>query len=131
MINLLSASFSVVTIMFTHVYELNFLQEDMKLEMAKPGKNSLEKTDEECVKAFSMAIKKKGIAKNTFFRNDGLVKCKSMSMSKSKYLHAQVLEEQLQVERAASAALRLEVDNFRTITAQKEALLEQVRNASK
>jgi hypothetical protein len=129
MINLLSASFSVVTIMFTHVYELNFLQEDMKLEMAKPGKNGLEKTDEECVKAFSMAIKKKGIAKNTFLRNAGLLKCKSMS--KSKYLHARVLEEQLQVERAASAALRLEVDNFRTIAAQKEALLEQVRNASK
>ena len=43
MINLLSASFSVVTIMFTRVYELNFLQEDMKLEMAKPGKNGLEK----------------------------------------------------------------------------------------
>jgi hypothetical protein len=73
--------------------------------------------------------KKKGIAKNTFLRNVGLVKCKSMS--KSKYLHAQVLEEQLQVERAALAALRLEVDNFRTIAAQKEALLEQVRNASK
>lgn len=117
--------------MFTHVYELKNFLEDMKLEMAKPGKNGLEKTNEECVKVFSMAIKKKGIAKNTFLWNAKLLKRKSKSKSKSKYLLAQVLEVQLQAERAAATALRLEVNNMRTIVEEKEALLEQARRASK
>ena len=78
-----------------------------------------------------MPIKKTGITKNTFLRNAGLLKCKSKSKYKSKSLPTQVLEEQLQAERAIAAALRVEVDKMRKRAEDKEALLEQAKQASK
>ena len=66
----------------------------MKLEMAKPGKDSMEKTPEECMDTFTMVPKNKDITKITFLRNVGFLKSKS----KSKSFSAQVLEEQLQIE---------------------------------
>ena len=44
--------------MFTHVYELKTFQEDLRLEMNKPGKDGLEKTHEEYLEAFTNATKK-------------------------------------------------------------------------
>ena len=91
----------------------------MKLEMAKPGKDGMEKTLEQCVETFTMVPKNKDITKNTFLRNAGLLKSKSKSFS------AQVLEEQLQAERAAAAVLRTKVDMLRSRSEACDALLQE------
>lgn len=41
--------------------------------MAKPGKDGMEKTLEECMETFTMVLKNKDITKNTFLRNDGFL----------------------------------------------------------
>ena len=93
----------------------------MKLEMAKPGKDGMEKTLEECMETFTMVLKNKDITKNTFLRNAGFLKSKS----KSKSFSAQVLEEQLQIERAAADVLRNQVDMLRSRSEACDALLEE------
>lgn len=110
------------------MYELKTFQEDLRLEMKKPGKDGLKKTHEECLEAFTNATKKIGIKKNTFLRNAGLSKCKS-KQSKSESLPTHVLEKQLQEEQARREALRVEVDEMRKRAEDKEALLAmQARN---
>jgi hypothetical protein len=91
----------------------------MKLEMAKPGKDGMEKTLEECMETFTMVLKNKDITKNTFLRNAGFLQSKSKSFS------AQVLEEQLQIERAAADVLRNQVDMLRSRSEACDALLEE------
>jgi hypothetical protein len=93
----------------------------MKLEMAKPGKDGMEKTLEECMETFTMVLKNKDITKNTFLRNAGFLQSKS----KSKSFSAQVLEEQLQIERAAADVLRNQVDMLRSRSEACDALLEE------
>ena len=113
--------------LFTHVYELKTFQEDLRLEMKKPGKDGLKKTHEECLEAFTNATKKQ-VLKKTFLRNAGLSKCKS-KQSKSESLPTHVLEKQLQEEQARREALRVEVDEMRKRAEDKEALLAmQARN---
>ena len=63
-------------------------------------------------------------------QNAGLSKCKSESKSKSKSLPTHVLEKQLQEERARKEAPRLEVDEMRKRAEDKEALLEQAKQAT-
>ena len=55
----------------------------MKEEMAKPGKDGLEKTQKECEEAFSKVLKDEGFKKSTFLRNAGLWQSKSKSKSMS------------------------------------------------
>jgi hypothetical protein len=93
----------------------------MKLEMAKPGKDGMEKTLEECMETFTMVLKNKDITKNTFLRNAGFLQSKS----KSKSFSAQVLEEQLQIERAAADVLRNQVDMLRSRSEACDALLQE------
>jgi hypothetical protein len=97
----------------------------MKLEMAKPGKDGMEKTLEECMETFTMVLKNKDITKNTFLRNAGFLQSKSKSKSKSKSFSAQVLEEQIQIERAAADVLRNQVDMLRSRSEACDALLQE------
>lgn len=95
----------------------------MKLEMAKPGKDGMEKTLEECMETFTMVLKNKDITKNTFLRNAGFLQSKSKSKSKS--FSAQVLEEQIQIERAVADVLRNQVDMLRSRSEACDALLQE------
>ena len=95
----------------------------MKLEMAKPGKDGMEKTLEECMETFTMVLKNKDITKNTFLRNAGFLQSKS----KSKSFSAQVLEEQIQIERAAADVLRNQVDMLRSRSEACDALLQEAK----
>ena len=93
------------------------------MEMAKPGKNGLEKTPEECVETFTMILKGEQITKNTFLRNAGILK--TTSKSKSRSLDVMVLEEDVQRERATAYALRIQVDMLRSRLEACDALLHE------
>nr|XP_051190139.1 uncharacterized protein LOC127303445 [Lolium perenne]XP_051206531.1 uncharacterized protein LOC127321545 [Lolium perenne]XP_051220516.1 uncharacterized protein LOC127338454 [Lolium perenne] len=99
---------------------------DMKVELAKPKKDGIEKTQEECLNSFSKVLQCHGIANNTFLRNAGFTTNLSRSKSKSKpkrrlrskSLSFYVLEELLKEERAIVAAQRVVIHR---ITAGLEA----------
>jgi hypothetical protein len=98
----------------------------MKVELAKPKKDGIEKTQEECLNSFSKVLQCHGIANNTFLRNAGFTTNLSRSKSKSKpkrrlrskSLSFYVLEELLKEERAIVAAQRVVIHR---ITAGLEA----------
>ena len=98
----------------------------MNLEMAKPGKDGLEKTPEECVETFTMILKGEQITKNTFLRNAGILK--TTSKSKSRSLDVMVLEEDVQRERATTDALRIQVDMLRARAESCDALLVEAKH---
>ena len=99
-------------------------QENLNLEMAKPGKDGLEKTPEECVETFTMILKGEQITKNTFLRNAGILK----TMSKSRSLDVMVLEEDVQRERATADVLRIQVDMLRSRLESCDALLVEAKH---
>ena len=109
----------------THVYQLKTLQDKVKQELAKPGKDGLGKTREECVDEFSKVFNDVGIAKNTFLRNDGFAA--SLSKSKPMSFNVHVLEENLQAERATADALRVDIERLSTKLERRELKLEQTR----
>jgi hypothetical protein len=95
----------------THVFHLKSYQAKLRLELAKPGKDGLEKTQEGSMDAFSKILSHNvGITKSTFLRNARLVASLSRTSSKfksiSKSSPIQALKEQLDAERATAAALR-------------------------
>lgn len=96
------------------------------MEMAKPGKDGLEKTQEECVETFTMILKGEQITKNTFLRNAGILK--TTSKSKSRSLDVMVLEEDVQRERATADALRIQVDMLRSRAESCDALLVEAKH---
>jgi hypothetical protein len=106
------------------------------LELAKPGKDGLEKTKDEPMDAFSKILSHDvGITNNMFPRNAGLVaslsRTRSKFKSKSKSLPIQALKEQLDAERATIAALRAAIVRLSAKLEVSEANLRYTKENAK
>lgn len=107
----------------THVYQLITLQIKLNEEMAKPGKDGLEQTQEECLETFKMVLKGEGHRKSTFLRNAGLWQCKSKS--KSSYLS---IQEEIVALRAEQEVHRRAIDDMRQKALACDAELKMLRD---
>ena len=107
----------------------------MREEMAKPGKDGLEKTQKECEEAFSKVLKDKGFKKSTFLRNAGLwqSKSKSMSLEDQEKLAALVEEERnAGLSQSKSESMYLEdKEKLAAVIAERETSAELIADIDK
>jgi hypothetical protein len=69
-----SSSSYTFKIFHLHVLQTETFQAKLKMALALPGKDGLEKSKEECIHTFSKTLKEDcGIARNTFLRNTRIV----------------------------------------------------------